>query len=43
MVKDYNGYAMLNSIDELKKEATGVYESVSLLIEDILNNKIVSK
>ena len=40
MVKDYNGYAMFNSIDELKKEANGVYESVSLLIEDILNNKI---
>ena len=40
MVKDYNGYAMFNSIDELKKEANGVYESVTEDIEDILNNKI---
>ena len=37
MIKDYNGYAMKNSIDELKKEAIEEVESVSKLIKKIIN------
>lgn len=40
MVRDYNGYAMKNSVNELKNVANKEYESVSKMIKDILNNKI---
>lgn len=40
MVKDYNGFAMKNSVTELKNVANKEYESVSEMIKDILNNKI---
>ena len=39
MIKDYHGYCMKNSVEELKKVALS-YKSVSLLIEDILNEKL---
>ncbi len=37
MVKNYNGYAMINSVRELKKIAIKEYESVADLIYEILN------
>ena len=36
MVKDFNGYAMINSISKLKEVALKEYESVSNLIDEIL-------
>jgi len=39
MIIDFNGYCMENSVKELKQLATS-YKSVSLLIEDILNEKL---
>lgn len=39
MIQDFNGYCMKNSVDELK-QISNSYPSVSLLIEDILNDKI---
>ena len=39
MIKDYKGYCMENSIEELKQIAKS-YSSVSLLIQDILCDKI---
>lgn len=36
MVKDFNGYAMVNSVDELKNIAKKQYKSVSELINDIM-------
>lgn len=36
MIKKFNGYAMVNSIDELKNIANKEYKSVSELIEEIL-------
>lgn len=36
MIKDFNGYAMINSVDELKQVATKEYESVSNLIDEIM-------
>ncbi len=40
MIKNYNGYAMQNSVSELKKIAKKEYKSVSEMIQEILNNKI---
>lgn len=40
MVKDYNGYAMQNSVSDLKNVANKEYKSVSEMIKAILNNKI---
>ena len=37
MVKEFNGYCMIESIDELKKIAKKEYDSVSTLIEEILD------
>lgn len=39
MVKNYNGYCMVNSVNEIKNVARYQYSSVSDLISDILNNK----
>ena len=36
MIKDFNGYAMINSVDELKKFAKNEYKSVSELINKII-------
>lgn len=36
MIKDFNGYAMVNAVDELKKLAIEEYESVSNLIDKII-------
>ena len=36
MIKDFNGYAMINSVDELKKIVKNQYESVSELINKII-------
>lgn len=36
MIKDFNGYAMVNSVEELKQVATKQYESVSDLIDEII-------
>lgn len=36
MIKDFKGYAMANSVDELKKIAIKEYKSVSDLIKDIM-------
>lgn len=36
MVKDYNGYAMKNSVDELKKIANKEYDSVADLIMEVI-------
>lgn len=36
MIKDFNGYAMANSVKELKEVATKEYESVSNLIAEII-------
>ena len=36
MIKDFNGYAMVNAVDELKKLAIKEYESVSNLIDEII-------
>lgn len=36
MIKDYNGYAMKNSVSELKKEAIEEVDSVSKLIKKII-------
>lgn len=38
MVKDYNGYAMTNSVDELKEIANKEYESVADLIMEVVEN-----
>lgn len=38
MVKDFHGYAMMQSVDELKKVAKGEYQSVSQLIEEIMGD-----
>ncbi len=40
MIKEFNGFCMENSIDEVKKYAHKEYSSVSNIIEDILNNKV---
>lgn len=37
MVKYYDGYCMKNSVDDLKQIANKEYNSVSMLIQDILN------
>lgn len=39
MIKNYNGYCMDESVEELKAVAQS-YPSIYLLIEDILNNKV---
>ena len=39
MIKDYKGYAMKESVEELKKVAIGKIESVSELIEEIEEGK----
>lgn len=36
MIKDFNGYAIANSVEELKKVAIKIYNSVSDLIKDII-------
>lgn len=36
MIKDFNGYAMINSVDELKSIAKKKYKSVSELINEIM-------
>lgn len=36
MVKEFNGYAMINSVDELKNIAKNEYNSVSELIKEIM-------
>lgn len=36
MIKDFKGYAMANSVDELNKIAIKKYKSVSDLIKDIM-------
>lgn len=36
MIKDFNGYAMVNSVNELKQIAKREYESVSDLIDEIM-------
>ena len=36
MIKDFNGYAMVNAVDELKELAINEYESVSNLIDEII-------
>ena len=36
MIKDYNGYRMKNSIEELKEITTNEVESVSLLINKLI-------
>ena len=36
MIKDFNGYAMVNSVDEIKQVAIKEYESVSHLIDEII-------
>ena len=36
MIKDFNGYAMVNSVNELKQVAIREYESVSNLIDEIM-------
>lgn len=40
MIKKYKGYCMENSIEELKKYAICEYNSVSSMLEDILQEKI---
>ena len=37
MIKDFNGYAMVNSVEELKQVALKKYKSVSDLIHEILS------
>ncbi len=39
MIKDFNGYAMTNSVDELKKVAKKEYESVSELINEVMGKE----
>lgn len=36
MIKDFNGYAMINAVDELKELAIKEYKSVSNLIDEII-------
>lgn len=36
MIKDFNGYAMINSVEELKKVAINTLKSVSDLINNII-------
>lgn len=36
MIKEFNGYAMTNSVDELKYIAKKEYNSVSELIKEIM-------
>ena len=36
MIKDYKGYAMKESVQQLKDVAEKEYDSVSKLIEDIM-------
>ena len=36
MIKDFNGYAMINAVDELKEISINEYESVSNLIDEII-------
>ena len=36
MIKDFNGYAMVNSVQELKKLAIKECKSVSSLIDEII-------
>lgn len=40
MVKNYNGYAIKDSVSKLKDIAKKEYKSVSEMIQEILNNKI---
>ena len=40
MIKRFDGYAMENAVNEVKKYAIKEYPSVSNLIEDILEEKI---
>ena len=42
MIKRFDGYAMENAVNEVKKYAIKEYTSVSNLIEDILEEKIVT-
>lgn len=38
MIKDFNGYCMKESVDELKKVAKGQFNSVSELVDILINN-----
>lgn len=40
MIKNFNGYGMNSSVEEIYKNAKGIYSSVSKLIQDIRENKI---
>ena len=37
MIKDFKGYAMIDSVEELKNIAKKEYKSVSELINEIIN------
>ena len=39
MIKDFNGYCMANSVEELKQIATKEYNSVSELIRDVIKKE----
>lgn len=39
MVKDFNGYCMEDSVEELKKVAKKAYKSVSELITEVMEKK----
>ena len=43
MVKDFNGYCMVESIEELKKIAIKQYNSVSELIKDVMSKITIEK
>lgn len=38
MIKNFNGYAMINSVNELKQVAIKEYKSVSELVEELMKN-----
>ena len=40
MIKEFNGFAMKNSVEELKKLDIKKYDSVSELIYDITEEKL---
>lgn len=40
MVKNFNGYCMEESVEELKKVAIKQYKSVSELIKGVIENEI---
>ena len=39
MVKDFSGYCMEDSVEELKKETKKAYKSVSELIKEVMEKK----